>query len=244
MKSEAPECRKTSAGWRRTTWLGSGLGLGLGLRRRAPGGGAGVRVVRGFVAPPAAATILHQLLKGCCCCSCCSCCCALLPLCCSASRCCGAERDVRRGREGSPSVPGGTEGDVRASERAALFCAASICGRMTRAGVGCYRGRGAQSYHAPPHAPRGPPAGPRPRPPPTRGRCVRFGPVAPLGRGHAGDRRAGGPFLHFAAALQAYTGACGAAGRRPRAPGAARRWGSRMQCEWVPCVGSPCNGTL
>ena len=73
---------------------------------------------------------------------------------------------------------------------------------------------------------------------------MRFGPVAPLGRGHAGDRRAGGPFLHFAAALQAYTGACGAAGRRPRAPGAARRWGSRMQCEWVPCVGSPCNGAL
>ena len=63
-------------------------------------------------------------------------------------------------------------------------------------------GRGAQSYHAPPHAPRGPPAGPHPRPPPTRGRCVRFGPVAPLGRGHAGDRPAGGPFLHFAAALQ------------------------------------------
>ena len=26
--------------------------------------------------------------------------------------------------------------------------------------------------------------------------------------------------------------------------GAARRWGSRVQCEWVPCVGSPCNGTL
>ena len=32
---------------------------------------------------------------------------------------------------------------------------------------------------------------------------MRFGPVAPLGRGHAGDRPAGGPFLHFAAALQA-----------------------------------------
>ena len=99
-------------------------------------------------------------------------------------------------------------------------------------------------YHAPPHAPRAPPAGPRPPPPPTRGRWVRCGPVAPLGRGHAGARRAEGPFLHFAAALQAYAGACGAAGRRPRAPGAARRWGSRMQCEWVPCVGSPCNGTL
>ena len=41
-----------------------------------------------------------------------------------------------------------------------------------------------------------------------------------------------------------YAGACGAAGRRPRAPGAARRWGSRVQCEWVPCVGSPCNGAL
>eukprot|EP00964_Phaeocystis_antarctica_P036782 scaffold20990_cov73-Phaeocystis_antarctica.AAC.1 len=51
-------------------------------------------------------------------------------------------------------------------------------------------------------------------------------------------------FLHFAAPLQAYTGACGAAGRRPRAPGAARRWGSRMQCEWVPCVGSPCRCAL
>ena len=51
-------------------------------------------------------------------------------------------------------------------------------------------------------------------------------------------------FLHFAAPLQAYAGACGAAGRRPRAPGAARRWGSRTQCEWVPCVGSPCNGAL
>ena len=99
-------------------------------------------------------------------------------------------------------------------------------------------------YHAPPHAPHGPPAGPRPPLPPTRGRWVRFGPVAPLGRGHAGARRAGGPFSHFAAALQAYAGACGAAGRRPRAPGAARRWGSRTQCEWVPCVGSPCNGAL
>ena len=99
-------------------------------------------------------------------------------------------------------------------------------------------------YHAPPHVPHGTPAGPRPPPPPTRGRWVRFGPVEPLGRGHAGARRAGGPFLHFAAPLQAYAGACGAAGRRPRAPGAARRWGSRTQCEWVPCVGSPCNGAL
>ena len=90
----------------------------------------------------------------------------------------------------------------------------------------------------------GTPAGPHPPPPPTRGRWVRFGPVAPLGRGHAGARRAGRPFLHFATALQAYAGACGAAGRRPRAPGAARRWGSRTQCEWVPCVGSPCNGAL
>ena len=99
-------------------------------------------------------------------------------------------------------------------------------------------------YHAPPHVPHGTPAGPRPPPPPTRGHWVRFGPVAPLGRGHAGARRAGGPFSHFAAPLQAYAGACGAAGRRPRAPGAARRWGSRTQCEWVPCVGSPCNGAL
>ena len=99
-------------------------------------------------------------------------------------------------------------------------------------------------YHAPPHAPHGTPAGPHPPPPPTRGRWVRFGPVAPLGRGHAGARRAGRPFLHFATALQAYAGACGAAGRRPRAPGAARRWGSRTQCEWVPCVVSWCNGAL
>ena len=99
-------------------------------------------------------------------------------------------------------------------------------------------------YHAPPHVPHGTPAGPRPPPPPTRGHWVRFGPVAPLGRGHAGARRAGGPFSHFASPLQAYADACGAAGRRPRAPGAARRWGSRTQCEWVPCVGSPCNGAL
>ena len=61
---------------------------------------------------------------------------------------------------------------------------------------------------------------------------------------HTGPQACWRPFLHFAAALQAYAGACGAAGRRPRAPGAARRRGSRMQCEWVPCVGSPCNGAL